>query len=98
MPVLQPAVKASDHPDPEPRGAARRGVVSAVVALAAVALGGYFGWGEYLVWRAARRVRAAMAARQFAGAREPLQRWLAASRSSAEAHYYQARLALADND
>jgi tetratricopeptide (TPR) repeat protein len=55
----------------------------------------YFAFDQYRVSQMAGTVRKVFAARHYDRAREPLDRWLAASPRSAEAYYYKGWLALA---
>jgi tetratricopeptide (TPR) repeat protein len=72
----------------------------AITAFVLIAAGSavYFGYREYEVTRLARSVRRRFNERQFAAAREPLARWLAARPSSGEAQYYRAYSALVADD
>ena len=67
MSVPQPTAKASGRLHAGSRRAVGRGLVLVAVVLG-LAAGGYFAVGRYAVWREARRVRAALAAR-FPGER-----------------------------
>jgi predicted Zn-dependent protease len=67
-----------------------------VLALAAAA-GGYFGYRQFRIARLADSVRRLFAARRYDEARPRLKRWLDERPGSAEAHFYRAWLALADD-
>jgi predicted Zn-dependent protease len=59
--------------------------------------GGYLAYKKYQVIRLSKTVRELTETRRYEECRQPLRMWLATQPSSAEAHYYQARLALANN-
>jgi predicted Zn-dependent protease len=67
----------------------------ALAGVAVTAAGVYVLGGQYGAWSEARRVRDAVAARQFDEAEPALKRWLEASPHSGEAYYYLARSKLA---
>jgi tetratricopeptide (TPR) repeat protein len=83
----------SRHPPPAARHP-RRAIVLIILAVAAA--GVYLAYDQYRLFRLGRTVRRGFAARRFEEARDPLQRWLRAQPRSAEARYYEAWLALAD--
>jgi tetratricopeptide (TPR) repeat protein len=96
----QDTAVAPTHVSPASVAAGKRRrlkALTAVVLIAAIG-GAYFGYGEIQVSRLAQSVRRRFAERQFALAREPLARWLAARPSSGEAHYYRAYSALIVDD
>jgi tetratricopeptide (TPR) repeat protein len=77
---------------------APRAVVLMLILVAVVAAGAYFAFAEYRVSRWTELVHRLFAARRYDEAREPLRRWLRARPRLAEAVYYQAWLALVDQD
>jgi tetratricopeptide (TPR) repeat protein len=68
----------------------------AVVTLIVLVVGAYLAFEQYQVARIARLVRESFTKGQYEAARSPLSRWLMKRPRAAEAHYYQAWLALAD--
>jgi tetratricopeptide (TPR) repeat protein len=70
-------------------------VLLAVLFVAAVAFGGYLAYEQIRIARLAGTVRALFAARRYADAQQPLERWLVLRPDSGEAIYYKAWAALA---
>src|SRR4051812_28055497 len=93
--IPRPPERATGRPDSERWRLTGRRVILAGVALALAAVGAYFIIGQSIARRAARQVRAAVAARRFDEAQAPLRHWLEVSPRSTEAYYYLARLKLA---
>ncbi len=79
------------------RRSAARLILVLVLGGAAIAAGAVFAFQQYRVFRVAQSVRTAFAGRRYETAREPLGRWLLMTPGSAEAHYYEAWGALANN-
>jgi tetratricopeptide (TPR) repeat protein len=77
--------------------AAWRWLCLTLVVSILIVVGGSIAVRELRVSRHARAVRSAIETRHFTAAEGPLQQWLKMSPSSAEAHYYRARLALGTN-
>src|SRR5262245_28262938 len=90
----RPAGDAAENDGPGRRLSGRRRALAAI-AVAVAAVAGYLAIGRTSTWLAARQVRAAVAARRFEEARQPLRRWIEASPGSAEAQYHLARVELA---
>ena len=78
------------------RGFLFPGVV--VLALVSLTVGVYFAYDQYQVTRISRMVRKSFADRRYEAARAPLARWLRKRPHAAEAFYYQAWQALADQE
>ena len=70
---------------------------AAILVLAVAATAGSLGYDRYRASRLADSARRAFAERRYEAAREPLRLWLDRRPRSAEAHYYRAWLALADD-
>ena len=85
------------HSAPRRPWAGRAVAAGIVIALAVATVGGYFGYEQYRVSRLSDSVRRSFASRRYDEARRPLRRWLEERPRSAEAHYYRAWLALADD-
>jgi tetratricopeptide (TPR) repeat protein len=75
----------------------RRGLVGMLIGLMVAAVGGYLGYEQYRIGRLADSVRRLFAARRYDEGRAPLRHWLEERPRSAEAHYYRAWLALAED-
>ena len=74
-----------------------RRFLALAMGLAVIAGSAAVAFHQYRVFRVARLVRSSFATRRYESAKEPLRRWLEIAPNSAEAHYYEAWKALAEN-
>ncbi len=95
--VSQPRTAMNQNESQPGRRRTTRRILALVLGVAAIAAVAVFGFQQYRVFRVAQLVRTAFAAHRYEIAREPLGRWLQMKPASAEAHYYEAWGALANN-